>query len=90
MKKKIFKKVIALALVGVISGGSACIVKEQKTQEAQAWVGLGYAAARKGANAEQQLLISAIGLWEGGLQGAAIGSAISPGVGTVVGILVGC
>ena len=88
--KKLFKKAVVLALVGVISGGSACILKEQKTQEAEAWVGIGYAATKKGAGAEAQLLVSAIGLWESSLQGAAIGSAISPGVGTVVGILVGC
>ena len=89
MKKKLLKKVMALALVGVISGGTACLLKEQKTQEAQAWVGIGYVAAQKGASAEAQLLIAGIGWWEGTLQGAAIGSAISPGVGTIVGIAVG-
>lgn len=80
---------MAFTMVCTICSGTACLISKKNVQKNQAWVAIGYAASEKGANSEAGLLIGAIGLWESSLHGAAIGSAISPGAGTVAGIVVG-
>lgn len=87
--KKITKRVMALALVAMLSTSTAFIAKEKKCFESKAIAGVGYLAAKKGASAEAGLAISLAGVYEGAVQGACWGAAFGGVVGTVAGVTVG-
>lgn len=87
--KRNLKKVMALAAICAMSFGTALVVKEKQVNEAQAWAGIGYLAARNGASAEAGLAIGIVGAWEGTLQGAVWGAAFGGAVGAGVGLAVG-
>lgn len=45
--KKSIKKVMALVAICAMSFGTAFVINEKQTKEAQAWAGIGYLAAKK-------------------------------------------
>lgn len=87
MKK--IKNSMTLAAICAMSFGTAFAVSEKQSNEAQAWAGIGYYAAKNGASAETGFAISAIGAWEGTIQGAAWAAAFGGPVGLGVGLAVG-
>ena len=80
---------MALGLVFGMSFGTAFVVKENKVNNAQAWVGIGYIASKKGATAEEALIIGTVGVYESTLQGLAWGAAFGSVPGAVAGAVVG-
>lgn len=87
--KKSIKKVMVLVAICAMSFGTAFVINEKQTKEAQAWAGIGYLAAKKGASAEAGLAIGAIGAVQGSIHGAAWGAAFGGPVGFGVGLAVG-
>ena len=87
--KKTIKKVVALAVVCAMSFGTAFVLNEKQANDAQAWAGLGYLAAKNGVSAEAGLVIGVMGAWESTLQGAVWGAAFGGAVGAGVGLAVG-
>lgn len=87
--KKSIKKMMALVAICAMSFGTALTVSEKQSNEAQAWAGIGYYAAKKGASPETGFALGAIGAWEGTIQGAAWGAAFGGPVGIGVGLAVG-
>lgn len=80
---------MALVAVCAMSFGTAFVVGEKQANEAQAWAGIGYLAAKNGDSAEAGLTIGVVGAWEGTLQGAVWGAAFGGAVGAGVGLAVG-
>ncbi|SEE48611.1 hypothetical protein [Prevotella sp. lc2012] len=89
MKKSFFKKAMTLAVVCAISVESACLIKEKQNQEAQAYVGIGYLAAKEGASAEACAIIGVAGVWESAVQGFAWGAAFGGVAGAAAGAIAG-
>lgn len=87
--KKYSKKVMALALVSMLSFSAAFLSKEKHDFESKAIAGIGYIAAKNGASAEAGLGISLIGIYEGTVQGLCWGAAFGNIAGAVAGATVG-
>lgn len=83
------RKVMALAFVCAISGGSACLIKEKKTNEAQAWVCTTYYLTKKGYSNEAVAAVGIMGAIDGPLQGAAVGAAFGGVAGIAMGAIIG-
>lgn len=88
MKNKI-KKIMACYVITAMSLGVAFVVNEKKIKSTEAWAGIAYVAAKKGASAEVGLALGVIGVWESTLQGAVWGAAFGNAAGAVVGAGVG-
>lgn len=88
MNKKI-KRVLSLILICTMAFGFAFVAKEKQSNNAKAWAGIGYMAAKKGASAEAGLAIGIIGVWESTLQGAVWGAAFGSAAGACAGAIVG-
>ena len=89
MKKSFFKKAMTLAVVCAISVESACLIKEKQNHEAEAWVGIGYLAAKEGCTAEEGVIIGVAGVWESAVQGFAWGAAFGGVAGAAAGAIAG-
>ena len=89
MKKSFFKRALTLAVVCAISVESACLIQEKQNKEAQAYVGIGYLAAKEGASAEECAIIGVVGVYEGAVQGFCWGAAFGGVAGAVAGTVVG-
>ncbi|MBF1530777.1 MAG: hypothetical protein HXO02_02930 [Prevotella salivae] len=87
--KKFNKKIMAIALICAISCTTGFVVKEKQSREAQAWVGIGYLATKKGASPEAGAAIGVIGVVQGGIHSAAWGMAFGGPAGFIAGAVVG-
>lgn len=80
---------MALTMVCAISCGSACLIREKKVSEGEAWVGTAYLATKKGYSNEATAAIGAVGVIDSALQGAAFGAAFGGAVGVIMGAVIG-
>jgi len=87
--KKNFRKAMALLLVCGMSCSTACLIKQKQSNEANAYVGIGYLAAKKGASAEAGAIIGVAGVWESGVWGYAVTAAFGGPAGIVAAGVVG-
>lgn len=80
------KKVFAIAMVCAISSATAFAMKEKNENDAKAFVGISYVAAKNGASAEVSAVIGVAGVIQGGIDGAVYGAVFGGGVGAAVGL----
>lgn len=83
------RKLMAFTLVCAISGGSACLIKEKKANEAQAWMCTTYYLTKKGYSDEVVATVGIMGAIDGPLQGAAVGAAFGGVAGFAMGAIIG-
>ncbi|ERK39097.1 hypothetical protein HMPREF9135_1155 [Segatella baroniae F0067] len=87
--KKQFKKAMSLVIVCVLSCTTGFIMKAKQANEAQAWAGIAYCAARRGASAEAGFVIGICGAFQSSLHGFAWGAAFGGPAGAIAGGVVG-
>lgn len=83
------KKFFAIVMICAISSATAFALKEKKTNDAKAFVGLSYVISKKGASPEASAIIGVAGAIQGGIDGAVYGAAFGGLVGFAVGLGVG-
>lgn len=75
------KKILSTAVVLCLCGTFAIAIKQQKSATTEAWVGIGYAAAKKGHSAETCAAVGVAGVAHAAFHGAVWGMAFGGPVG---------